>query len=134
MNEFRIFFQLFLIIVFFSGIYVIFWLDKYHETFDDSIDPSLTTTLNNSTDQQTSSGIFTNPIIDTITTTLAPYLPINLTYTNNPDYETTDIPYDETTDIPYDETTEIPYDETTEIPYDETTEIPYDETTEIPYY
>ena len=43
MNEFRIFFQLFLIIVFFSGIYVIFWLDRYHETFDNSIDSSVTT-------------------------------------------------------------------------------------------
>jgi len=35
MNEFRIFFQIFLIIVFFSGLYVIFWLHKYHESFDD---------------------------------------------------------------------------------------------------
>ena len=89
MNEFRIFFQIFLIIVFFSGIYVIFWLDKYHESFDDSIDPSITTTLNNSTDEQPTNVNSDIPIFDTITTTLAPYVSMMLPSADNANQEVT---------------------------------------------
>jgi hypothetical protein len=79
MNEFRIFFQLFLIVVFFSGMYVIFWLDKYHETFTETTDSPMSNTLtdspmsntlDNSTNDETSSGN-----LNTIFTTIAPYLP-----------------------------------------------------------
>jgi hypothetical protein len=38
MNQFRILFQIFLVFVFFSGIYVIVWLDKYHESFIEAAD------------------------------------------------------------------------------------------------
>lgn len=40
MNEFRLLFQIFLVFVLFSGIYVIFWVDKYSESFSEGLTDS----------------------------------------------------------------------------------------------
>uniref|UniRef100_A0A6C0B6U6 Uncharacterized protein n=1 Tax=viral metagenome TaxID=1070528 RepID=A0A6C0B6U6_9ZZZZ len=46
MNEFRLLFQIFLVFVLFSGIYVIFWVHKYSESFTEGLTatPMATTT------------------------------------------------------------------------------------------
>lgn len=45
MNEFRLLFQIFLIFVLLSGIYVIFWVDKYSESFSEGLTNSPTDSL-----------------------------------------------------------------------------------------
>jgi len=40
MNEFRLLFQIFLVFVLFSGIYVIFWVNKYSESFTEGLTDS----------------------------------------------------------------------------------------------
>uniref|UniRef100_A0A6C0B3L8 Uncharacterized protein n=1 Tax=viral metagenome TaxID=1070528 RepID=A0A6C0B3L8_9ZZZZ len=40
MNEFRLLFQIFLVFVLFSGIYVIFWVNKYSESFSEGLTDS----------------------------------------------------------------------------------------------
>ena len=66
MNLFRVMFQAFLILVFFSGIYVIFWLDRYHESFKEGL---ATTTTSSTTTTKGSTTTSSTPTTTTSSTT-----------------------------------------------------------------
>jgi hypothetical protein len=93
MNEFRLLFQIFLIFVLFSGIYVIFWVHKYSESFTEGLTdtPSPSTTsapsdsVNNAPVSSSTTPVSVNNQAPTIlaTPTSAPSTVLSTAYSGN---------------------------------------------------